>query len=105
MTKFGSSSGRDGAPDPHPELFDHKIAIAATREHAGHGTTLRYGGRTFYDNERNAGYPVLAVQLDDGTWLTLQYPSGSELRKSQMVDYLDGVTLRPGACPVGAPGC
>jgi hypothetical protein len=94
---------RDGVPDPHPQLFEHKIAVMvdAPGEWMGFGSTIRYDGRTFYDNERNEGYPILAVKLDDGRWLQLQYPDSAGLDKSQMIAYLDGVVVQPG---VGSSG-
>jgi hypothetical protein len=91
---------RDGVPDPYPELFAHKIGIALhpVDQPMGFGSTLEYDGRTFYDNERNEGYPILAVQLDDGRWLTLQYPDSAGLEKSEMRAYLAGVSVKPAAC-------
>jgi hypothetical protein len=90
---------RDGAADPHPQVFDGKIALIlySPGQDMGFGSTVRYDGRTFYDNERNDGYPILAVQLDDGRWLQLQYPDGAGLEKSQMIAYLDGVVVQPAA--------
>ncbi len=94
---------RDGAPDPNPQVFEHKIAVIlySPGQDMSFGSTVRYDGRTFYDNERNEGYPILAVQLDDGRWLQLQYPDSVGLEKSQMIAYLDGVVVKPAATGSG----
>ncbi len=92
--EFFLTLARDGAPDPHPQLFDDKIALILypLGEEMGNGSPIRYDGRTFYDNERNED-PILAVRLDDGRWLQVQYPASAGFEKSQMIAYLDGVVV------------
>jgi hypothetical protein len=90
----------DGVPDTHPELFDGKVAVIIDPrgEWFGFGPTTEYDGRTFYDNERNDGYPILAVRLEDGRFLQLQYPTSAGFSQEEMIRYLDGVVVNPGAC-------
>jgi hypothetical protein len=87
---------REGAPDPHPDVFAHKIAVLLhpAGQWMGFGSRISYEGRTFFDNERNEGYPILAVRLHDGRWLQLEYPEGAGLEKSEMLAYLDRVVVR-----------
>ena len=91
---------RDGVPDTHPTFFNGKVVviIGARGERLGIGRTTEHAGRTFYDNERNAGYSILAVRLDDGRFLQLQYPKRAGFSQPEMIRYLDGVVVNPGAC-------
>jgi hypothetical protein len=79
-----------------------ELRVPGRRSHVGEwfgfGPTTEYDGRTFYDNERNDGYPVLAVRLEDGRFLQLQYPTSAGFSQQEMIRYLDGVVVNPGAC-------
>jgi len=91
---------RAGVADTHPYLFDGKVVviIGSRGERLGFGPTTEYAGRTFYDNERNADTSILAVRLQDGRFLQLQYPKSAGFSQSEMIRYLDGVVVNPGAC-------
>jgi len=91
---------RDGVPDTNPYLFDGKVLviIGARGEWLGFGSTTEYGGRRFYDNERNDDVSILAVRLEDGRFLQLQYPRNAGFTREQMIRYLDAVVVNPGAC-------
>lgn len=90
----------DGTASTDIWSFDHKIVVILNPadEWLGRGPTTRYDGRTFYDNERNAGSSILAVRLDDRRWLQLQYPKSAGLGTAEMIAFLDGVVVHPAAC-------
>jgi hypothetical protein len=80
--------------------FDGKVVVMlheASSPSFGFGPTTEYDGRTFYDNERNADSSILAVRLDDGRWLQVQYPKDAGLGTRQMIEFLDGVRVLPAA--------
>ena len=94
----------DGTPSTNIWRFDGKIVVMfheASGGSFGFGSTTEYHGRTFYDNERNADSSILAVRLEDGRWLQVQYPKGVGLDRGPMMEFLDGVRVRPGAQGTG----
>jgi hypothetical protein len=80
--------------------FDGKVVVMlheASGPSFGFGPTTEYDGRTFYDNERDTDSSILAVRLDDGRWLQVQYPKDAGLRTREMIEFLDGVRVLPAA--------
>ena len=62
--------------------------------------SLDYDGRTFYSNgpDGGQGMTTTSVRTADGNWLQVQYPS-ADFSLADMVAYLDGVVVKPGASP------
>jgi len=81
--------------------FVGQIVVGLTDGHEKFdtGPSVQQGGRTFYVNDRNPGVTILSVRTSSGgPWLQAQYPN-ADLGVNEMVWFLDGVAVGPGAKP------
>lgn len=88
-------------------LFLHLRSLAPPKD----SRTLSYDGRTFYDVESGPyparGYPQgapprqLVVRVQSGGWLWLQEAPRLGWTLTQMAEFLDGITVEPGATVEG----
>ncbi|MDO9458113.1 hypothetical protein [Nocardioides sp.] len=60
-------------------------------------TPLDLDGRTFYLTPADAGATQIRVERDNGEWLTVQYPVAAGFDVADMVAFLAGVRVLPGA--------
>jgi hypothetical protein len=85
--------------------FIGQIVIGLTdgREHLESQPSVQHGGRTFFVNaDQHDTGPVdtatISVRNSDGNWLQAEFPL-DRLSVDQMIAYLDGVVVGPGARP------
>jgi hypothetical protein len=85
--------------------FVGQIVVGLTdgKEHFEHQPAVQHDGRTFYVNATKGDPPsedtaTISVRSPDGNWLQIQFPM-APLGVDEMIAYLDGVVVHPGALP------
>jgi hypothetical protein len=81
--------------------FVGQIVVGLTDGHERFdtGPSVQQRGRTVYVNDHNPGVTILSVRTSPGgPWLQAQYPN-ADLGLHEMVDFLGGVVVGPGALP------